>query len=168
MEEPGRRYILVHDRAGHVIERNMLALGLSTKSTPTQVLKGELLEALPEGKQPEDLTRIALSGIFDRKSLRLECRTEDVALLSSEDADLLLAISSVGLRYETFIDRKQLDFGRRLLPGSQVFVNSVKGISKSLPGVVWYKGNLPYTLGTMFGVELVVSIRLYLCYFQEQ
>jgi len=160
MEEPSRRYILVHDRAGQVFERNILALGLSTKSTPTQVLKGELLEALPEGEQPEDFTRIALSGI-DRKSLRLECRTEDVARLSSEDADLLLAISSVGLRYETFIDGKQLDFGRRLLPGSQVFVNSV-------PGVVWYKGDLPCTLGTMFGVELVVSIRLYLCYFQEQ
>jgi len=136
----------------------MLALGLSTKSTPTQVLKGELLEALPEGEQPEDSTRIALSGI-DRKSLRLECSTEDVARLSSEDAGLLLAISSVGLRYQTYIDRKRLDFGRRLLPGSQVFV-SVKGISKSLLGVVWYRGDLPSTLGTMFGVELVVSIKL--------
>jgi len=144
----------------------MLALGLSTKSIPTQLLKGELLEALPEGEQPEDSTRIALSGI-DRKSLRLECSTEDVARLSSEDAGLLLAISSVGLRYETFIERKQLDFGRGLLPGSQVCV-SVKGILKSLPGVVWYKGDLPSALGTMFGVELTVSIRLYLCNFQEQ
>ena len=155
MEEPRNRYILVQDRVGHTLERGMLALGLPTKATPTQVLRGELLEALPEAEQPSDSTRIALAGI-ERKSLRLEGRTEDINRLTREEADLLLAISSVGLRYQTFIDRKRLDFGRRILPGSQVWVE-VKGILKKLHGTVWYKGQLPPTLGTMFGVELIVS-----------
>ncbi|KAL9975244.1 hypothetical protein ACROYT_G012380 [Oculina patagonica] len=121
--------------------------------TPTQAPRGELLEALPEAEQPLDSTRVALVGI-DRKSLRLECGTEDLTRLSEEDANLLLAIPSTQLRYEIFIERKRLDFGRRLLIGCQVFV-SVKGISKDLPGVVWYKGELPSNAGTMFGVELI-------------
>ena len=155
MEEPRNRYILLTDRLGIILERWFL--GLYTKSTPKQVLKGELLEALPEAEQPNDSTRIALAGI-DRKTLRLECSMEDITRLTSEDADLLLAISSVGSRYESYIDRKRLDFGRRILPGSQVFVE-VKGISRKLHGTVWYKGDLhvPPKLGTMFGVELYVS-----------
>jgi len=133
-----------------------LALGLSTKSSPTQVLRGELLEALPEAEQPSDGSRVSLVGI-ERKSLRLECPTVDLNRLSDEEANLLLAISSLGERYASFIDRKRLDFGRRLSPENQVFV-SVKGFTKELPGVVWYKGELPSCPGTMFGVELIVGI----------
>ncbi|XP_078367475.1 ubiquitin carboxyl-terminal hydrolase CYLD-like [Oculina patagonica] len=153
MEEPKNKYILLHDRVGYTVERSLLALGLSKTSTPTNVLRGELLEAIPEAEQPSDLTRIALVGI-ERKALHLECRTEDLTRLPDEDANLLLAISSLELRYQTFIDRKRLAFGRRLLLGNQVLV-SVKGISKHVPGVVWYKGELPSNAGTMFGVELI-------------
>ena len=155
MEEPRHRYILLQNRVGEILERNMLTFGLSFKSTPTQVLKGELLEALPETEQPGDSTRIALCGI-DHK-LRLECRTEDVTRLTREDADLLLAIGSVALRYQIHIDRGRMDFGKRLQGGSFVMV-SVRGCSKNLPGVVWYKGDLPNIPGTMFGVQLHVSI----------
>ena len=155
MAEANKRYyILVQDRVGYVQERSVLPFG-GMKSTPTMVLKGELLEALPETDQPDDSTRIALAGI-DRKTLRLECRTEDITRLTMEDANLLLAISSVGLRYQSFIDRKRLDFGRQISPGSQVFVE-VKGISKKLHGTVWYIGELMSLHGTMFGVELIVS-----------
>ena len=91
MEEPKNTYILLVDRVGCTLERN----GLSTKAkyrTPTRVLRGELLEALPEAEQPSDLNRIARAGI-DRKSLCLECHKEDVTGLSNEEANLLLAIS---------------------------------------------------------------------------
>ena len=155
MEEPKNKYILLHDRVGYTVERNILTLGLFATSTPTNIPRGELLEALPEAEQRSDSTRIALVGI-ERKSLRLECRTEDIIRLSDEDANLLLAISSSEFRYQTFIERKRLDFGRRLLTGNEVFV-SVKGIAEELPGVVWYKGELPSKLGTLFGVELIVS-----------
>ncbi len=154
MEEPNKKYILLHDRVGCTLERSLLALFAKT-STPTQVLRGELLEALPEAEQPLDSTRIALVAI-ERKALHLECRTEDLTRLSDENANLLLAIYPSQLRYETFIDKKRLDFGRQLLPNSNVFV-SLKGLSKDLPGVVWWKGELPSNLGTMFGVELIVS-----------
>ena len=79
MVEPRNRYILLQDCVGDfIIER--FALGLPPKVTPTRVLKGELLEALPEAEQPDDSTRIALAGI-DRRNLRLECGVKDVTRL---------------------------------------------------------------------------------------
>ena len=157
MEEPSIKYILLRDRFGHSVENNMLSLGLTMKSTRMQVLRGEILEGVPEAEQPTDSTRIAVVGI-ERKSLRLECRTEYMARLSEEESNLLLALTSAERRYLTYLDRKRLEFGRQLLPGSAVFVE-VKGVSKVLPGVVRYKGVLPPSLGTWFGVELIVSTR---------
>ncbi|XP_020607631.1 uncharacterized protein LOC110046282 [Orbicella faveolata] len=156
MEEPKNKYILLVDRVGETLERNLLALGPSMKATPTPALRGELLEAITEAEQPSDVNKIALVGI-NRTSLRLECRMADLTRLSDEEANLLLAISSAESRYQTFIDRKSLDFGRRLSPGNQVFL-SVKGMAKDLPGVVRFKGELPFRPGTTFGVELTVGI----------
>ena len=154
MEKPRNRFILLHDRVGDIVERSMSTLGLATQLSPTQLLKGELLEALPESEQPDDSKRIALGGI-DRK-LRIECRMEDVMKLTEEEADLVLAISSVTSRYQICFDRKRLDFGKRLEYGSQVLV-SINGFSKKLPGMIWFKGELPSVRGTMFGIELHVS-----------
>ena len=156
MEKLSRKYILVQDRVGYTVERNILSLGLSTKQSPIQVLRGELLEALPEAEQPDDSSKIALVGM-DRKSLRLECGTECIIRLTEEDANLLLAISSLGERYQTYTDRIRLEFGRKIGPDSKVYV-TVKGVSKKLSGVVWYKGELPSCNGIMFGVELIVSM----------
>ena len=156
MAEARKRYILLRDRVGHTQERSIFSLAFALKAIATRLLKGELLEALPETDQPNDSTRIALAGI-ERKNLRLECDVEDIAKLTSEDANLLLAISTVGLRYRTFINRKRLDFGRQIVPGKNVFVE-VKGVSKKLHGVVRYIGEIPLLHGTMFGVELIVSI----------
>ena len=158
MEEPSIKYILLRDRVGHSVEKNMLSLGLTMKSSPMQVLRGELLEGVPEADQPIDSTKVAVVGIV-RKLLRLECPTEDMARLSEEETNLLLAITSSEGRYQTYTDRKRLAFGRQLSPGSAVFVE-VKGASKVLPGIVRYKGVLPPSLGTWFGVELIVSTRV--------
>ena len=157
MENRRKRYILLEDRLGYIQERSTLSWS-GMKSTPMHLLKGELLECLPDTEQPNDSTRIALAGI-DRNNLRLECDTEGITKLTSEDANLLLAISSVVSRYQTFINRKRLDFGRQISPGSQVFVE-VKGISKKLHGTVWYIGEVPPLHGTFFGVQLIVSIFL--------
>ena len=166
MENRRERYILLQDRVGSVQERSMLSFGLLVKQfTPTHLLKGELMEALPETEQPNDSTRIALAGI-NRKNSRLVCRTDHIARLTIEDSNLLLAISSAGLRYWTYINRKRLDFGRQIVPGKSVFLE-VKGFSKKLHGVVRYTGELPSLLGTMFGVELIVSICLLLKYVDE-
>lgn len=161
MEEPKNKYILVVDRVGYTLERNdrnLLAPFFPKKTTLTEILRGELLEALPEAEQPSNFHRIALVGI-ERESLRLHCPKADLIRLTYEEANLLLAISSTESRYKTFIDSERLDLGRRLSPEmhNQVFV-SVKGFTKDLPGVVWYKGEISSCPGTMFGVKLTVAI----------
>ena len=75
MGDQSKKYKLLQDRVGQTVEQNVFAHGLATKSTPIQVLRGDLLEALPEAEQPQDSVKIALVGI-DRKSLRLECTLE--------------------------------------------------------------------------------------------
>ena len=156
MEELSIKYILLRDRVGHTTEKNMLLLGLM-KSTPMQVLRGDILEGAPEAEQPTDSTKVAVVGI-ECKSLRLKCPSEDITRLSEEESSLLLAISSSEKRYETYTERKRLAFGRQLSVGSVVFVK-VKGNSKLFPGIVRYRGILPPSLGTWFGVELIVSTR---------
>lgn len=151
MEENRNKYILLTDRVGDKMEKGLF----KTTTTPIQVLRGELLEALTEAEQPRNPHEIALAGI-ERKSLRLECHTSDLARLTDEEADLLLAVTTAGERHQIFHERNRLDAGRRITEGSQVLVK-VKGFSKDIPGVVWYKGPTEANSGTMFGVELKVS-----------
>ena len=159
METPRITYILLQDgRFGE----NLWSVDL--RATPQQLPKGALLEELRETEDEiGDSTRIALQLIhhaflFKFTRIRFECRREDVARLTREEADLLLAIGSDTLRYQIYIDRGRLDFGKRLQGGSLVMV-SVQRIrySMNLPGVVRYKGFLPNLRGTMFGVQLHVS-----------
>lgn len=50
-EPPSVKYILLLDRVGHTVEKSLLmSLGLSTKTTPIQVLRGEILEGVPEAE----------------------------------------------------------------------------------------------------------------------
>ena len=156
MEEPSIKYILLRDRVGHVVEKvEHFSLGYIFNSRPIKVLRGEILEGVPEAEQPTDSTKVAVVGI-EHESLRLECPTEDVTRLSEEVTNLLLAVASSEGRYQTYIDTKRLTFGRQLSPGSAVFFE-IEELSKSLPGIVRYKGVLPSSLGTWFGVELIVS-----------
>ena len=155
MEVLSMNFIILRDCFGHVVEKNMWTLGLTTKSKQISVLRGELSEALPEAEQPADLTKVALVGI-ECKSLRLECPMKDMARLSEEETNLLLAITSPEGRYKAYKDRKHMAFGQQLSIGSDVWVE-VEGITQILPGTVWYKGVLPPNLGTWFGVELIVS-----------
>ena len=117
MEGLSHKYILLQGRVGYIEETSLLRLLLRRrKQPPSQVslLRGELLEALPEAELPKDSSsKIALVGI-DRKSLHLECGMECISRLTEEDANLLLPISPLEERYQTFMDRIRLDFGRKL------------------------------------------------------
>ncbi|XP_015749120.1 PREDICTED: ubiquitin carboxyl-terminal hydrolase CYLD-like [Acropora digitifera] len=150
MEEPKKRYILLQDRNGKILEKRISTLGLASVSQYSLVSKGELLEALPENEQPGDTKMIALGGIDPK--LRIECPKEVVKELTVQEADLLQAVSSPTLRLEIF-QGKRLDFGKRLEHGTRVLVR-VSGVSNKLPGVVRFRGTFSNLPGTMFGVEL--------------
>ena len=153
MAKVSQQYIVIEDCVGYIDER-----GLSTKQQQTKLLRGELLRALPETGQPKDSSKIVLVRIDDLKPLRVECGMKFVTRLTDKDtANLLLPILSPEERYQTYMDRVRLDFGRKIGQGSMVYV-SVKGVSKVSLGVVFYKGELSSCNGTMFGVELTVSM----------
>lgn len=79
------------------------ALGLQPKAAPAPVLKGDLLEALPQAEQPKETNRIALTGV-KRKDLRLECEKSHVKELTVTKTESLLALSSAAFRYEKFLN----------------------------------------------------------------
>ena len=113
MAENRKKYMLLNDRVGDKLE-----IGLFKTSTiPIQFLRGELLEALTKAEQPRNPHEIALAGI-ERKSLRLECRTSDLAQLTDEEADLLLAVTSAEERYQIFHEGNSLDAARGIKEGS--------------------------------------------------
>ena len=85
---------------------------------------------------------------------------------SEEETNSLFATTLSEGRYETYVARKPMAFGRQLSPGNAVFVE-VKGHSDVLPGIVRYKGVLPPCLGTWFGVELIVSTRALFMYIKS-
>lgn len=155
MAEPSEKYILLREHSGEVL-KNSGPLDRYEMFTLTEVLRGELLEGFFKAGS----TMVTVRGIRN-KSLRLKCPAEDMSRLSEEECNLLLAIASTEERYETWMDRHRLLFARQLLPGSAVFVE-VEGISKILPGIVRYRGILPFSFGTWFGVELIVSRSFYL------
>ena len=66
MEELRFKYVLLRDRVGRAVEKEIMSsLGPTTKSTPIQVLRGELLEGVPEAEQPTDLTNFCWTGQID-------------------------------------------------------------------------------------------------------
>lgn len=153
MAEPSEKYILLREHTGEELMKNYRPLDLYEIFTSTKVLRGELLEGFFKAGS----TVVTVRGIRNE----LLCPAEDMSRLSEEDCNLLLAITSTEERYETWMDRHRLLFARQLLPGSSVFVE-VEGISKILPGIVRYRGILPSSFGTWFGVELIVSRSFYL------
>lgn len=175
MEEPKKEYILLVDHrtyVKHAGDNSWLGwlswLGFGSNSKSLKVPRGELLQALPAAEQPSDVKRkahvkVGLHPRYNFKvkfAVRLECPTVDLTLLSDEEASLLLAIPSAETRFQTFIDKKRLDFGRRPVTEiKQVFVRTeVKGSERDLPSVVPFKREAPLGTGTMFGVELTVGI----------
>ena len=102
MEKRRSMYILLRDCKGYVfVDRS--ALGLQPKAAPAPVLKGDLLEALPQAEQPKETNRIALAGV-KRKDLRLECEKSHVKELTVTKTESLLALSSAAFRYEKFLN----------------------------------------------------------------
>ena len=101
MGERRKIYILLQDCEGYVFV-DKSALGLPSRSTPTSVSKGEVLEALPQADQPKEKNRISLAGV-ERKDLRLQCEDKDIKKLTVTEAESLLALPSAALRYEKFL-----------------------------------------------------------------
>lgn len=149
-----QKYILLKDRVGEHLDKGWLL----SKTIPTQLLRGEIFEALPEFEQPEDPDKIALHAISKlNQSSKLVCRTLEVAKITNSEADLLAAISSAEERFRIYRERNRLNYGKSLTVGSKVLVKA-RHFPNELRGVIWYIGSLSTNEGTMFGVELLEKV----------
>ena len=95
---------------------------------------------------------------YEKGTYSCDCPVENINPLEDEEAKLLLSFKTNGERYKHFTS-SSLDFGKKLTIGSNVYVKvrSLGGGTQEVRGVIRYKGPLPGELGTMFGVELLVS-----------
>lgn len=124
---------------------------------PPIALKGELFEARSVDEQPAgDGDKIALRGL-KQKCLEVDCPKDDLQVLSTEDAQLLLAVQSYSERCRILNEKQDLlRWGLTETEGCQVLV-WMDDMKKNVSAVVHYKGALPPYDGIMFGVEIVVS-----------
>ena len=96
---------------------------------------------------------------YDKGTYYCDCPIETISSLEDEEAKLLLSFKTNGERYKYF-KNSALDAGKRMTIGCHVYVkvrSSSGSNTQELVAKIRYKGPLPGELGTMFGVELVVS-----------
>ena len=95
---------------------------------------------------------------FGKPSYYCDCPIENIKPLEDDEAMLLLSFKSNDERYKYFTSNS-LDVGKKMTIGSIVYVKvrSQSGGTQELRSVIRYKGPLPDE-GTMFGVELLVSM----------
>ena len=95
---------------------------------------------------------------FGKPTYYCDCPIENIKPLEDEEATLLLSFKSNDERYKYFTSNS-LDVSKEITIGSKVYVKvrSQSGGTQELRGVIRYKGPLPEE-GTMFGVELLVSM----------
>ena len=149
--------ILLKNKPGHRYTSR------SSSLTRDSVLKGTLLVELTEGEAKESLQFVTTPLNYKKYSnnvVKLYCEPEHVCQLTDKQFNLLLAVKS------TFDCHKALDilhWVEKLRVGDDVNV-TISFNLEPVRGVIRYIGSLHGEEGTMFGVELLVSIYL-LCYF---
>ena len=144
--------------------------GLRTSRKAVNALRGELWLAIPgqdlvprnDGGKPHNY-RLARDT-----TVTLRAEDEEVAPLDWRDYSLLEAIKSPHSRFDTFISADKMEWGLSLKEGSKVFVimNPEEDHHSWLRSraVVRWVGELGgKERGTVFGVEIMVGIMLWLC-----
>ena len=96
---------------------------------------------------------------YEKGTYSCDCPVENINPLEDEEAKLLLSFKTNDERYKHFTS-SLLDVGKKMTIGSNVYVKvrSPGGGTQELRGIIRYKGSLPGELGTIFGVELLVSM----------
>lgn len=128
----------------------------------TLALKGELLEARKTDEQPDDTNKIALRGV-KQIFQHVECDREDLKRLTYEETQLLLAVNSY-LERCRIVEEGYLSVGCSLEEGAKVTAR-IKEIKRDVSAIVRYKGQVSPYDGTMFGVEILVSLQVFKKFF---
>ena len=134
------------------------------------VLQGELLV---KEAQPQDGSHATYSLTSDGYT-KVSCASNDVAPLSQDDYEWLVAIQKPVDRFQVYGQQEKLDAIKRLKLDDKVCVSlpTIDGASFKLAtycctATVRYIGPLKYVRGRWVGVELVVRQKVLLAMFSE-
>lgn len=132
-------------------------LGLAKRFTSVNVLKGELLTAIP-GDKPKlriDKKRARNYRLVNDERITVCAETDDIASLSDREFQLLVTIDSPLARYKVFSSH-EMRWGLGLKPGSAVNV-TIRG-NVHVHAVVRCVVDVSKHSGLLYGVEIMVSI----------
>ena len=166
MDHGSTKYILLSTSSETDQEVNSLTAGIwgvlsgyvpvfGGSSGEPEILRGELLQTLPSSsnEQTNESGKIYLAGI-KQKYLRTECFEAQLAELSEEETQLLLAVQSYSARC-VMVEQRLLHQLLAVGEGSQVYVYN-KELNRYLAAFVRYKGAVSPYDGIMFGVQIMV------------
>ncbi|XP_078609279.1 ubiquitin carboxyl-terminal hydrolase CYLD-like isoform X1 [Branchiostoma floridae x Branchiostoma japonicum] len=152
----GQKYILLKDHTVKTKSSRLSSLSLHHhRDQQTQSLPGSLFEAIEDPDTARNGKKITLRSL-ENHNLILECPTKDVAAISAQEAELLIAIPTCKDRFVLYEDKDRLEEGLQINVNSVVEV-SIQGVPTDVPGIVRYRGNVPGFSGITFGVELLDS-----------
>ncbi|XP_066289398.1 ubiquitin carboxyl-terminal hydrolase CYLD-like [Branchiostoma lanceolatum] len=152
----GQKFILLKDHTVKTKSSRLSSLALHHhRDQQTQSLPGSLFEAIEDPDTARNGKKITLRSL-ENHNLILECPTKDVAAISAQEAELLIAIPTCKDRFVLYEDKDRLEEGLQINVNSVVEV-SIQGVPTDVPGIVRYRGNVPGFSGITFGVELLDS-----------
>ena len=126
-----------------------------------RVHRGTLMVGLTEAEAKE--TKQYYNPTLNYKTLSSEhliqlfCSPKEVYPLTVQQKQLLIGIKSTFDRYRM---TRSLQWAEKLTVGDGVHIN-IKSIHSPVRGTIRYIGNLPEEDGTKFGVEMLVSAKLW-------
>ena len=149
--------ILVKDTVGF---KHMVKRIFGSPWSSVRVLRGELLKEYHHEEKKFNYVLQKDPPVF------LKCADKDVVTLFTQEKFMLMkGIEKLVDRFAAFTDGI-LDFGMSLEIGSSVFVNTDKMKKKLIRATVHYIGEVQGYQGFQFGVELEVSINLFVIFFE--
>ena len=158
-----RKYFVLKNDVPIAKTNNFFRSWLSNQNAD-HVLKGELLV---KEAQPHDGSHCMYSMALD-KSKKVSCAESDVAPLSEDDFEWLVAIQKPTDRHKMFSQRDKLDIVKRMQVNDRVWVSLPlgEGIQPQPPNstccyaTVKYIGPIQGMPGQRIGVELKVRNKL--------
>ena len=132
-------------------------LGLGKRVTSVNVLKGDLLIAIPENERI-DKKRTGNYRLVTDETITVRAETDDIVPLSDREFQLLVAIDSPLVRYKVF-SSNETKWGLGLKPGNDVNV-TIQG-NVPVHAIIRCVVDVPKHSGKHFGVEIMVRTRSY-------
>ena len=134
------------------------------KNCPQKSWLSQWKEVVPRGEIVTRNVRKSSWCLSENQSIEVSCQFSDLEKLPDLIVPFLTAISDPGVRYDLFVNNQSV-LNRTLNLSIGAEVNVLVEIDKAkiaLKAIIRYKGNLPEMKGHYFGVELLVSVFVYI------